>query len=164
MGMHRRQARLPAYPAEILRPQCRGNYSLDSVFRIRRAPRAPYLSGTTNDASSSSIAQAFPTANVSGNLIVSAISWDSNASVTCSDSQSNSYAVATTQYDSVNNQSLAICYAANVKSGTNTVTATFSSFSEYRRLLIHEYKGIASVNPLDVVAKNVANGTIETLL
>src|SRR3989442_4315883 len=112
-----------------------------------------------NNASSSSMTQAFTTANVAGNLIVAAISWGSNASVTCSDSQGNSYAVATTQYDSINNQSLAICYAANVKSGANTVTATLSSSAPYRRLLIHEYYGIAPVNPLDVVAKNLANGT-----
>src|SRR5207249_1506841 len=71
----------------------------------------------------------------------------------------NTYSVATTQYDGVNNQSLAICYAANVKSGANTVTAAFSGSPLYRRLLIHEYRGIASANPVDVVAKNIANGT-----
>ena len=79
--------------------------------------------------------------------------------MTCSDSQGNTYSVATTQYDGINNQSLAICYAANVKSGANTVTAAFSGSPLYRRLLIHEYRGIASANPVDVVAKNIANGT-----
>src|SRR5437016_9717443 len=87
------------------------------------------------------------------------ISWGDGSSVTCSDSQGNTYSVATTQYDGVNNQSLAICYAANVKSGANTVTAAFSGSPLYRRLLIHEYRGIASTNPVNVVAKNIANGT-----
>jgi hypothetical protein len=67
--------------------------------------------------------------------------------------------VAVTQDDSINNQALAICYAANIKGGANTVTATFSGSSGYRRLLIHEYQGIALSNPLDVTAKNIANGT-----
>ena len=66
------------------------------------------------------------------------------------------------QTDTMYNQSLAICYAPNVKGGTNTVTATFSGTPSYRRLLIHEYQGIALVNPVDVVAKNVANGTTTT--
>jgi hypothetical protein len=54
---------------------------------------------------------------------------------------------------------LAICYAANVKAGTNTVTASFGSTAAWRRVLVHEYRGVALVNPVDVVAKNVANGT-----
>ena len=115
--------------------------------------------GLTSDSSTSSIARAFAASNAAGNLIVAAVSWGSNASVTCSDSQGNNYVVATTQYDSGNNQSLAICFAANVKGGANTVTATFTGTAAYRRFLIHEYQGIAAVNPVDVVAKNVANGT-----
>ena len=123
-----------------------------------------YVQGTGSFSSSSttSIAQAFTTPNTSGNLIVVAVSWGSNDSVTCSDSQGNSYAVATTQYDSTNNQSLAICYAANAKSGSNTVTATFSSSTPFRYILIQEYQGIATVNPVDVIANNVAAGTTAT--
>ena len=115
--------------------------------------------GITSDTGADSIAQAFTTLNASGNLIVAAVSWGSNDLVTCSDSQGNGYAVATTQYDSINSQSMAICYAANVKGGANTVTATFSGAPGYRRLLIQEYRGIAPVNPVDVVAQNVADGT-----
>jgi hypothetical protein len=138
-----------------------GGVSGTAGVTIIATPVVMYVqgAGTTNDGSSTSIAQSFTAANASGNLIVAAISWDTNASVTCSDSQSNNYAVATTQYDSAKKQSLAICYAANVKSGSNTLTATFTGSVAYRRLLIHEYQGIALVNPLDVVAKNLANGT-----
>src|SRR5207244_2245912 len=94
-----------------------------------------------------------------GDLIVAAISWGSNASVSCSDSQGNTYTVATTQYDNISNQSLAICYAANIKGGADTITARFSSTASYRRLLIHEYRGVALAGPVDVVANNVANGS-----
>src|SRR2546427_3572645 len=106
-----------------------GGITGTASLTVMALPVVTYVqgAGTTNDASRSLIAQAFTTANVSGNLIVAAISWGGNAPVTCSDSQGNSYAVATTQYDSINNQSLAICYAANVKGGANTVTATLSS-------------------------------------
>src|SRR5207249_9969903 len=115
--------------------------------------------GITTDAGASTIAKAFTTSNVSGNLVVAAVSWGNNSAVTCSDSLGNTYAVATTQYDSVSNQSLAICYATNVKAGSNTVQASFSTSAPYRRLEIHEYSGVATVSPVDVTAKNVANGT-----
>src|SRR5207249_10561614 len=130
-----------------------------TVTVIASAPSHVQGASITNDAGGTTIAKAFTTSNVSGNLIVAAVSWGNNSAVTCSDSQGNSYAVATTQYDSTNNQSLAICYAANVTGGANTVTARFGSSAGYRRLLIHEYQGVALNSPVDVVAKNVANGT-----
>jgi glucose/arabinose dehydrogenase len=118
--------------------------------------------GTSNNASATSIAQAFTSPNTAGNLIVAAVSSENNPTVACSDSQGNTYSVATTQYDNTKNQFLAICYAANVRAGANTVTATLSVAAGYRRLLVHEYAGIATVNPLDVVALNNANGNTLT--
>src|SRR4029078_1222752 len=93
------------------------------------------------------------------NVIVAAFSWGTNATLTCSDSQGNVYATLPLQYDSTNNQSLGICYAANAKGGATTVTARFGSSSGYRRILVHEYQGVATTNPLDVTAGRIANGT-----
>ena len=120
-----------------------------------------YVAGAavTNNNSATSLTASFAAPNTAGNLIVVAVSWGSSAALTCSDSLGNIYAVATTQYDSSNNQSLAICYAANAKAGSNAVTVTFASSTPYRRLLIHEYSGIATSSAVDVVAKNVANGS-----
>ena len=120
-----------------------------------------YIQGanSTSDGGATSISQTFATANSSGDLIVAAVSWGNNGSITCSDSLGNTYAVATTQYDSVNHQALAICYATNVKAGSNTVQASFSTSAPYRRLAIHEYSGVATVSSVDVTATNVANGT-----
>src|SRR5437660_117780 len=115
--------------------------------------------GGTNNTSATSIAQAFSATNAAGNFIVAVISWESNATVRCSDSRGNTYAVATTQFDATDNQSLAICYAANVSPGANTVTATFSASVGYRRVLVHEYGGVIAANPVDVVANNIAYGT-----
>jgi hypothetical protein len=138
-----------------------GGINGNATVTVIASVSVSYVQGSsiTNDAGGTTIATAFTTSNVAGNLIVAAVSWGKNSAVTCSDSQGNSYVVATTQYDGRNKQSLAICYAANVKGGANTVTATFGSSAGDRRLLIHEYQGVALTNPVDVVAKNVANGT-----
>src|SRR5207237_5411391 len=90
------------------------------------------------------------------------VSAENNPALTCSDSQGNAYSIATSQYDNINNQFLAICYGPNIRAGANTVTASLSAAAGYRRLLIHEYAGIVSVNSLDVTAKNIANGNTFT--
>src|SRR2546426_549642 len=115
--------------------------------------------GSFSNAAGNTIAQFFASNNAAGNLIVLVVSWGSNDAVSTTDSQGNVYSVATTIYDPLQNQSLAILYAANVKAGANTVTATFGSGTPvYRRLAVHEYSGIAAANPLDVTAMNTANG------
>ena len=115
--------------------------------------------GLSNNGGGGNIAAAFNAATNAGNLIVAAVSWGDPSSLTCSDSQGNVYTTATTQYDSAMNQSLGICYAANIKGGTDTVTAGFSGNPGYRRILTHEYSGILAGNPIDAVAKNISNGT-----
>ena len=122
------------------------------------APRFVQGAGGTNDDDNRKIDQAFPVATAPGDLIVVAVSWGNDATVSCSDSQGNTYSVATAQYDSANNQSLAICYAPNAKGGADTITATFSDEAPYRRLLIHEYSGVALTAPVDVVAEYIGNG------
>jgi len=139
-----------------------GGRSGNASVTVTAASSAPsYVQGATatNNANGTTLAKAFTTANTAGNLIVVAVSWGNNSTLTCSDSLGNVYAVATTQHDSVNNQSLGICYAANVKAGANTVTARFSASAPYRRVLIHEYRGVALVNPVDVVAMNLSSGS-----
>jgi hypothetical protein len=120
-----------------------------------------YVQGATATASTNtnSIASAFTSPNQAASLIVAAVTWSGDGTMTCSDTQGNAYSLAVIQFDSVNWQSLAICYAPNVKSGANTVTATLSFVSGRRRMLIHEYAGIALASPVDVTAKNLANGT-----
>ncbi|MGH7196419.1 MAG: fibronectin type III domain-containing protein [Candidatus Saccharimonadales bacterium] len=112
--------------------------------------------------SAATISQAFDTPNTIGNTIVVAFSWGSNANPTCSDTQGNVYAIATRQYDSTKNQSLAVCYATNVKASANTVTVSFSASAKYHRLVIHEYSGIDTANPVDVTSMNNAVGTTGT--
>ncbi len=118
--------------------------------------------GTTANGAGSTIAKAFVSANTAGNLIVAAVTWDassSGGSLTCSDSQGNTYATATTQWDGPNTQWLGVCYAPNVKAGANTVTASFGANRQFRHMTISEYSGVAKTAPVDVVAKQAAAGS-----
>jgi Bacterial Ig domain len=117
--------------------------------------------GLSNDTNGSTIAAVFSTTTI-GNLIVAAVTWGDSSSLTCSDSQGNAYVTLPAQYDNTNAQSLGICYASNIKGGAVTVTASFSGSPNYRRILIHEYSGIVTGNPVDVTAANLANGTTST--
>ena len=131
------------------------NYSSISQATTQVAPPVSYLQGAaTTDTTTAS----FLGNNTAGNTIIAAISWGNNASASCSDSQGNTYAIATTAYDATNNQSLGICYATNIKAGANTFTLNAGGASS-TRILIHEYSGIASTNPIDVTKTNIATAT-----
>ena len=96
--------------------------------------------GTSNSASST-IAQGFGANVAAGRLVVVAVAWQGNSALSVTDNRGNVYAVATSAYDAVNGQSLAILYAANTASGATTVTASFGGSPTVQRLEIHEYSG-----------------------
>ncbi len=131
--------------------------------QVHAAPPSHIQSASVSmNGGGTNIAKAFTSANTAGNLVVAAITWDANTSggsVTCSDTQANSYTTAVTQWDSANGQWLAVCYAPNVKAGANTVTATFGANRQFRRMVVSEYSNVAKTLPVDVTAKNVATGT-----
>ena len=115
--------------------------------------------GSNNNAGATTIVQAFTSPVTAGSLIVVAVSWGNSSTLTCSDTQGNLYTTLPTQFDSSNDQALGICYAPNAQAGATTVTATFGSNASYRRILVHEYRGIATTNPVDVTTGTIANGT-----
>lgn len=140
-----------------------GNLSASSDYTFTTTditvatPQFIQTAAATADNSASSISKSFTAGNNAGNLIAVAVSWDGTSSApTCSDSQGNTYFMATYQRDTVMNQSLAICYAPNSKAGTNAVTVTFSGNQSYRRLIISEYSGVATVSPVDITAQNIS--------
>src|SRR5206468_663501 len=116
---------------------------------------------STNDAAASTIAQAFTTANTTGNLIVVAVTWGDNAapSIRATDTLGNTYAITINDFDPGNRQGLAILYAPNIRAGANTVTVTLGTTGGYRRIMVSEYSGIATTAPFDVAAHNRAGGT-----
>src|SRR5207237_1232537 len=109
-----------------------------------------YLQGAaaTTNSGTATLARGFSGATTAGTLLVAAVAWHGNVPLTLTDSHSNTYAVATTAYDPLMGQSLAILYAINSTAGTATVTATFGSPTPAaQRLEIHESAGIATTNP-----------------
>lgn len=123
--------------------------------------RAGTFSGSTT---SGTVALGFSSNNTAGNTIVASITWDPtlSSSVSCSDSNGNSYTVAISAVDP-GNQAVAVCYATNIIGGSNTVTATFGANVGYRMINIHEYSGVMSVSALDTSASNIqATGTTAT--
>ncbi|HEX7963503.1 MAG TPA: hypothetical protein VF466_02830 [Candidatus Saccharimonadales bacterium] len=107
----------------------------------------------TNDTGSTTLAQTFYANTTAGNLIVAAITWDTNTApntVTCSDSKGDSYTTINVWIDATNKQSLALCYASNIAGGTTTVTATLGANNNTRRMIISEYSGVAASSPVDV--------------
>ncbi|HEY6271777.1 MAG TPA: hypothetical protein VIX19_07275, partial [Terriglobales bacterium] len=116
--------------------------------------------GSTNDSSSSAISEPFSQSTVVGDLIVVAVTWGSNpaASITASDTQRNTYSLATSEWDSVNHEGLAILYSPNTRGGADTVRVSFGASDNYRRIIVSEYSGVAATNPLDVSSKNISTG------
>jgi hypothetical protein len=130
-----------------------------AAFKANGTPAYVQGRATQGSSASSTIAAVFGSAVAAGNLVVVAVAWDGNSAVSVTDTRGNVYAVATSAYDAVNGQTLAILYAVNAASGATTVTATFGASTAVKRLAIHAYAGIATTSPLDATAMNIADGT-----
>ena len=100
-----------------------------------------------------SLSQSFPNANTAGNTIIAFVRASSTSqTATLTDTRGNRYVAAVQQSQSSDGHQIYIFYAANIASGTNTVTATFSGTNNHPWLAIFEYSGLSSANPLDVTA------------
>lgn len=133
-----------------------------TISHVQSTTTAPLGGATT-------ISLAYGSNTTAGNLLVAVVAWDlaASSSVTCSDSSgSNVWSTAIIKLDPTagggNNDGLAVCYAPNVVGGADTVTATFGASSISRMLAIHEYSGVAKVNPIDVTVGNVNAGSSST--
>jgi chitodextrinase len=104
-------------------------------------------SGQTNSATFSAPA-------TSGNLLAVYLIWDSTGSASVSDSLGNSYASAVAPIRWNNGAySAQIFYTVSLRSGTDTVTATFtSSIKSFGIVYAHEYRGVSQTSPIDVTA------------
>jgi len=113
----------------------------------------------TPQSAESTVAVAFSAAQTAGSLNVVVVGWnDTTAQVqTVTDLRGNTYvrAIGPTVRSGLGTQS--IYYAANIASGSNTVTVAFDQPAQYADVRIAEYRGIATTNPVDVAVG--ANGT-----
>jgi hypothetical protein len=131
-----------------------------AAFKATGTPAYVQGASATSQSPSTTVAQTFGANVTAGHLLVVAVAWQGNSTVSATDNRGNTYLVATSAYDTVNEQSLAILYAANAASGATTVTASFSGPTPtIQRLAIHAYSGMATTNPLDGTAENIADGT-----
>jgi hypothetical protein len=115
---------------------------------------------------------AYPGAQTAGDLNVVIVGWNDTAGRVSSvkDSSGNTYTLAIGPTQVSNTLSQSIYYAANIKANSsNTVTVTFSPAASYPDVRILEYSGIATANPIDVVAGSQeslnatsATGTVTT--
>jgi Domain of unknown function (DUF1929)/Bacterial Ig domain/Glyoxal oxidase N-terminus len=99
----------------------------------------------------------YQSTQTAGDLNVVIVGWvGSSAQVgSVSDKNGNSYQLAVGPTVVPNVMSQAIYYAKNIKgdtSGTNIVTATFTSAAPSPDIRILEYSGVDTVNPVDVTA------------
>jgi len=100
-----------------------------------------------------SLAQAIPNANTAGNTIITFVRASTTTqTITLTDTLGNKYIDAVQQVQTSDGHQIHILYAANIASGRNTVTATFSGTNNHPWLAIFEYSGLSSANPLDVTA------------
>jgi hypothetical protein len=118
-----------------------------------------YMQGASavTDSYKSNLRASFPGTTTAGHLIVATVSWDTSggAQPKVSDSQGNTYSVATNGNNVALQQGLAIFYAANIKGGADTVTLSPNISASYLRLNILEYGGVAASNPVDGIAQNI---------
>jgi hypothetical protein len=98
-----------------------------------------------------------------GNLIVVYLIWDNKGSASVSDSLGNSYSNASgVALWSSGTYSAQIFYTINLRSGGDTVTATFATaVKSFGLIYAHEYSGISQTAPLDVTAS--ASGSTGSL-
>ena len=96
---------------------------------------------------------AFKTANTAGDLIVAYVVWDNRGTVNVSDTGGNTYTAATPRQNFGSTWSAQVFYAPNIIGGSNTVKATFgTAITSFGIVYLHEYSGLAQVNPVDVSA------------
>ena len=114
-------------------------------------------------ASGTTIAKAFGSNVTAANLIAVWGGWGTiDTTVTCADTQSNSYTQKTKTWDDTNGQGHVQFYAANITGGANTVTITFGDSVTYRRIGVMEISGLQTASPDDGGALQVQAGGTTT--
>jgi hypothetical protein len=108
--------------------------------------------GLTDDSISSQVIGSFGSNVTAGSLVVAAISWDSGAGDTrtlSSVSDGTAWTILGTTVDTTNHQTCAFAYRQNHPGGATTVTATISTTTDFRRISLAEYAGVATTGAYD---------------
>lgn len=116
--------------------------------------------GEANAASVASVGAAFPTNNESSSLLLALVSnTTTTASITVTDSASNTWSqVANIAYPAYN-KTLALFAALNAKNGANSVTAAFGAGAGYASIYIYEYRGASTSSSFDASSSQLSANT-----
>ena len=133
-------------------------YSQSSISFVQSNSAVPHPSATT-------VTIPYTSAQGAGNLNVVVVGWNnSTAQVTSvSDSMSNSYAVAVGPTIQTGLATQTIYYAKNIlpaAANGNVVTVRFTAAATSPDIRIAEYKGLDTVNPLDVAVAAQGNNAL----
>lgn len=124
-----------------------------------------FVQGTGNSSSTSgtTIAVAYGTAPTLHNLLVVSCGHNSDtATVSISDTNTNTWATAIGPTTLAGSARTYTFYAADAKAGASTVTCTSSATTSYRTIIINEFSGATNTSPLDVTSG--ASGSTGTTL
>ncbi len=126
-------------------------------------PPPSFVQVNQNEISSgSSVAVRLNAATKAGNTIVVYAIWDNAGSASVKDSRSDNFVSVSPPVTWGNGYSAQIFYATNIVGGTDTVTVSFKqATSLFGVAYAHEYSGINTTNPIDVIAS--ASGSSATL-
>jgi len=129
-------------------------YTSSSVISFRQGNSGP----SKIQASNSSVAVTYSSAQTAGDLNVVVVGWgDTTSSVTSvTDTRGNSYTLAVGPTSNTGLQQ-SIYYAKNIAGGSNTVTVKFNQAAAYPDVRILEYGGLNTISPLD--GRSAAAGT-----
>lgn len=137
-------------------------------LRAHAAPAFVQSATGFSAASAASVSATFTASTTAGNLIAVAVGWQSpdgtTPTSTVTDDKGNVYTLSTGPAIAFSNYYMATYYAKNVAVNTKAVTLSLGSAMTFVRLAIHEYSGMDTVSPLDVVSANAAaTGNLDSL-
>ena len=115
---------------------------------------------STIQASNTTVAVTYPTAQTAGDLNLVVVGWGDTSSTisSVSDSRGNVYTLAVGP-TSGSGLRQSIYYAKNIVGGSTTVTVTFNQAAAYPDVRILEYSGLDTSSPLDKTAGAAGTGT-----
>ena len=135
-----------------------------AAYTITSSAAPPSFVQANNNqvASGKSVSTPFNASTLAGNTIVAYVIWDNSGTVSLSDSRGDSFVAVGTPVTWSSGYKAQVFYASKITGGATTVTTAFqNSISLFGVLYVHEYAGISSTNPVDVIAS--ASGSSSTL-
>src|SRR5579883_2280457 len=128
-----------------------GTSSFSVSFTLSNLTKISFVQAAANYGSAGPISVLFPSNTVAGDIILVGVIFNTNATLSVTDSQGNAFTQVGTQLISPGSNRSQVYYAKNIKGGPDTVTVT-CSVSCYQEVYVTEYSGVDQTNPIDVQA------------